>query len=80
MLSFIAQDFPLPISTHCLAPSHGGNPYSDDFRNDVITRWQLGFGFDTPELKALHSVYAYPSMISYERYIRKWSSWRILLI
>ena len=27
-------------------PSRGGNPYSDDYRNDVITRYQLGNWYD----------------------------------
>jgi len=70
-----AQSLRLPLGTYSEVgphPSRGGNPYSDDVRNDVITRWQLGFGLDTPELKALRSVYAYPSMISCKRYIRKW--------
>ena len=31
-------------------PSHGGNPYSDDMRYDVITRFRLGMPLECPEL------------------------------
>ncbi len=58
---------PLPLPRGMFAEekrhlSHGGNPYSDDFRNNVIMRYQLGLGLDTDELNALDAVYAYPSL------------------
>ena len=53
-------------------PSNGGNPYSDDLRNDVIQRYLLHQSLNTPELNALRAVYAYPSLRSCERYIEKW--------
>lgn len=52
-------------------PSRGGNPYSGDFRHDVITRWQHGIALDTPDLQALQDVYSYSSMIFCRRYIQK---------
>jgi hypothetical protein len=58
---------PLPWGTFAEGnrhPSRGGNPYSDNFRNNVIMRYQLGLGLDTNELNALRAVYAYPSISS----------------
>ena len=63
---------PLPWGTFAeekMHPSCGGNPYSDDFRNDVIMHYQLGLVLDTDELNALHAVYAYPSLSSCAQYI-----------
>jgi len=68
---------PLPVPRGTFAgekkhPSRGGNPYSDDFRLDVIMRYQLGLPLVTDdELNALRAVYAYPSMSSCRRYINK---------
>ncbi len=67
---------PLPVPRGTFAgvkkhPSRGGNPYSDDFRLDVIMRYQLGLPLVTDELNALRAVYAYPSMSSCRRYILK---------
>jgi len=52
-------------------PSRGGNPYSIDFRTEVITRYQLGLPLVTPELEALRDLYAYPSIITCMRCIEK---------
>ena len=43
-------------------PSRSENPYSDDFRNDVITRYQLGIPLDTLTLNALRDEHSYPHM------------------
>jgi hypothetical protein len=56
---------PLPWGTFAEEKRHtsrGGNPYSDDFRNNVLMRYQLGLALDTDELNALCAVYAYPSL------------------
>ena len=45
-------------------PSFGGNPYPDDKREEVITRYHLGLPLVTPELDSLREVYAYPSLQS----------------
>ena len=68
---------PLPRGTFAEEkrhPSRGGNPYSDDFRNDVIMRYQLGLALDTDELNALCAVYAYPSLSLCARYISKFDN------
>jgi hypothetical protein len=52
-------------------PSCGGNPYSDDFRQDVVMRYQLGLSLDTEELNSLGAVYAYPLLSSCARYVKK---------
>ncbi len=67
---------PLPVPRGTFAgekkhPSRGGNPYSDDFRLNVIMRYQLGLPLDTDELNALCAEYVYPSMSSCRRYINK---------
>jgi hypothetical protein len=67
---------PLPVPRGTFAgekkhPSRGGNPYSDDFRLDVIMRYQLGLPLVTDELNALRAEYVYPSMSSCRRYINK---------
>ena len=43
-------------------PSRGGKPYSDNFRHDIIMRYQLGFSLVTNEINTLCAVYAYPSL------------------
>ena len=53
-------------------PSRGGNPYSDDFRNDVVTRYQLGIPLDTPTLKALRDEHAYPHLDTCMRYLNQY--------
>jgi hypothetical protein len=54
-------------------PSRTGNPYSDDFRLDVIMRYQLGIPLDTEELNNLRAVRAYPSLSSCRCYINKYN-------
>lgn len=69
-----AISLPLPRGTFTQAsshPSNGGNPYSDDMRCDVITRFQLGLPLDTPALQALRDVYAYPSLDTCNRFINQ---------
>lgn len=66
---------PLPRGTFTDArphPSRGGNPYSDDFRNDVITRYLLDISIDTNALNALRAVRAYPSIQTCMRFINKY--------
>jgi hypothetical protein len=52
-------------------PSHGGNLYFDDFRQDVVMWYQLGLLLDTEELNSLCAVDAYPSLSSCAWYIKK---------
>ena len=75
----ISRSPPLPLPRGTFAeekrhPSRGGNPYSDDFRNDVIMRDQLGLALDTDELNALHAFYVYPSLSLCSRYISKFNN------
>ena len=70
-----APSLPLPRGTYTEGgphPSNGGNPYSDDYRQDVITRWLMGLSLDSDELNALRDVYTYPSLQTCERYIERW--------
>jgi hypothetical protein len=57
-------------------PSRGGNPYSDDFRYDVITRFQLGLPLESPELNLLRAQNppAYPSSLTCERIIQQFQT------
>ena len=41
-------------------PSWGGNAYSQEMRGEVITWYELGLPLDSPELRELRQVYAYP--------------------
>ena len=64
-----ANAYQLPLSRGTFAdgklhPSIGGNPYSDDFRMDVIQRFLLNQSLNTAELNALRTIYAYPSHVS----------------
>lgn len=73
------QELRLPLGTFTDArphPSHGGNPYSDDMRYDVITRFQLGMPLECPELDTLrHQVPpAYPSMQTCTRYVQQYQA------
>jgi hypothetical protein len=52
-------------------PSQGGNAYSQDMREEVITRFQLGLPMKTPELTALREEYQYPSVWMCRRYIQQ---------
>lgn len=52
-------------------PSRGGNSYSDDMKEDVIMRWQMGIPLVSPELDALRAVHAYPHIDTCMRYIRQ---------
>jgi hypothetical protein len=52
-------------------PSRGGNAYSQDMREEVITRFQLGLPMKTPELTALREEYQYPSVWTCRRYIQQ---------
>ena len=58
-------------------PSLGGNPYSDDFRLDVITRYQLGLPLESPTLEQLRNQTppAYPSFQTCERYVTRFRTW-----
>ena len=70
-----APSLPLPRGTYTEGgphPSNGGNPYSDDYRQDVITRWLMGLSPDSDKLNALRDVYTYPSLQTCERYIERW--------
>ena len=75
MANINAYQLPLPRGTFADGkphPSNGGNPYSDDFRNDVIQRYLLNQSLNTAELNALRAIYAYPSLSTCRRYIEKW--------
>ena len=70
------QEGRAPLGTFTEAkphPSRGGNPYSDDFRNDVITRYQLGLPLESPTLEVLRAQIppAYPSFQTCERYVTR---------
>ena len=52
-------------------PSQGGNPYSQDVRDLVITCYQLGLPLVSPDLDELRQEYQYPSVWSCWRYIRQ---------
>ena len=70
-----AYQLPLPRGTFAdekRHPSNGGNPYSDDFRIDVIQRYLTNQSLNTAELNALRTIYAYPSLKTCERYIQQW--------
>lgn len=53
-------------------PSWGGNAYSQEVRGEVMTRYMLGLPLETPELQQLRAVYAFPSMVSCERWIKQY--------
>ncbi len=70
------QPPPLPLPRGIFAgekkhPSRKGNPYSDDFRQDVVMWYQLGLSLDTEELNSLGAVYMYPLLSSCAWYIKK---------
>lgn len=70
------QQLRAPLGTFTVAgphPSRGGNPYSDDVRYDVITRYQLGLPLESPELDVLRAQHppAYPCYRTCERYIQQ---------
>ncbi len=52
-------------------PSWGGNPYPQEVREEVITRYVLGIPLQSPDLDALRAVYAYPSLQTCTRYIKQ---------
>ena len=52
-------------------PSQGGNAYSQDMPEEVITRFQLGLPMNTPELTAFRIEYQYPSVWTCWRYIQQ---------
>ena len=53
-------------------PSCGGNAYSDDIRNDVLTSHRLGIPLDSPELNLLRAQPpAYPSLQTCMNYINR---------
>ena len=54
-------------------PSRGGNPYSQDMREEVITRHQLGLPTVTPELMTLRQQYQYLQRTC-RRYIRQFNA------
>ncbi len=53
-------------------PSWGGNPYPQEVREEVITRYVLGIPLQSPDLDALRAVYAYPSLQTCMRYIKQY--------
>ena len=55
-------------------PSSGGNPYSQDMHEEVITRHQLGLPIVSPELMALCQQYQYPSVWACRQYIRQFNA------
>ena len=55
-------------------PSRGGNPYSQDMHEEVITQHQLGLPIVTPELTALRQQYQYPSEWTCRWYIRQFNA------
>jgi hypothetical protein len=52
-------------------PSHGDNPYSDNFIQDVVMWYQLGLLLDTKELNSLRAVFVHPLLSLCTRYIKK---------
>jgi hypothetical protein len=54
-------------------PSRGGNPYPDEMRHEVMTRYHLGIPLVSPELDLLRAQVppAFPAYISCERYINQ---------
>jgi hypothetical protein len=67
-----APQLPLPLVTYTKEkkhPSNGGNPYSDDFRNIVITRFLSNLPLDLRELMIMHQQYAYPCFETCKRYV-----------
>lgn len=63
--------YTVPAHAH---PSRGGNPYDDDIRHDVITRYRLGLPLDTHSLNLLRAQNppAYPSIQTCLRYIEQY--------
>jgi len=60
-------------------PSWGGNAYSLDTREEVVTRYLLGLPLETPELEALREVYAYPCLqtcLNWIEQFRQLGHWR----
>jgi hypothetical protein len=55
-------------------PSSGGDPYSQDMHQEVITRHQLGLPIVSPELMALCQQYQYPSVWACRQYIRQFNA------
>lgn len=52
------QQLRAPLGTFTVSgphPSRGGNPYSDDMRHNVMTRYHLGLPLDCPELDLLRN-------------------------
>ena len=52
-------------------PSNGGNPYSDDTRDEIIARWERGMPLVTPELEELRDIYKFPAYITCHRWIER---------
>lgn len=50
----------------------GGNPYSQEVREEVITQYVLGIPLQSPDLDALQAVYAYPSLQTCMWYINQY--------
>ena len=60
-------------------PSWGGNAYSLDIREEVITRWFLGIPLESPELQALRDQYVYPcyqTCVNWIEQYRQFGHWR----
>jgi hypothetical protein len=50
-------------------PCNGGNPYSDDFHNNVVTRYLPNLPLVSVELMILCQQYAYPCVETCKRYV-----------
>ncbi len=61
----------LPLETYAKEkkhPSNGSNPYSDDFRDNIITRFLSNLPLDLPELTIMRQQYAHPCLETCKRY------------
>jgi len=50
----------------------GGDSYSQDVREEIVTRYVLGIPLQSPDLDALWAVYAYPCLKTCKRYIEQY--------
>ena len=55
-----------PPSSH---PSHGGNAYSDDIRQQVLEMYLQGQDFDSSKKNALRDQWKFPALITCQRWI-----------
>ena len=50
-------------------PSRGGNPYSDDMRQQVLEMYLQGQDLDSPEIRALRDQWKFPHLDTCQRWI-----------